>query len=80
MVLKENSVLITYKRRYRDNTNPSTLKQGSMSSLSVTKTYIPTDSEGTFSKYVFFKILEVVQNLFYTCRREKKIKKLIDLN
>lgn len=54
MVLKENSVLITYKRRYRDNTNPSTLKQGSMSSLSVTKTYIPTDSEGTFSKYVFF--------------------------
>lgn len=70
MVLKENSVLITYKRRYRDNTNPSTLKQGSMSSLSVTKTYIPTDSEGTFSKYVFL-ILEVVQNLFYTCRREK---------
>lgn len=79
MVLKENSVLITYKRRYRDNTNPSTLKQGSMSSLSVTKTYITTDSEGTFSKYVFL-ILEVVQNLFYTCRREKKIKKLIDLN
>lgn len=53
MVLKENSVLITYKRRYRDNTNPSTLKQGCMSSLSVTKIYIPTDSEGTFSKYVF---------------------------
>lgn len=77
MVLKENSVLITYKRRYRDNTNPSTLKQGSMSSLSVTKTYIPTDSEGTFSKYVFFfKILEVVQNLFYTCRREKKLRSL----
>lgn len=75
MVLKENSVLITYKRRYRDNTNPSTLKQGSMSSLSVTKTYIPTDSEGTFSKYVFL-ILEVVQNLFYTCRREKKLRSL----
>lgn len=54
MVLKENSVLITYERRYRDNTAPSTLKQGCMSSLSVTKIYIPTDSEGTFSKYVFF--------------------------